>query len=340
MNEDTQLRAITQELRTAGWTVVQDASPRQFDLPIDVATLDLVAKSAEPWPDETRPKLLIIEIPNRGRDVALADVLTGLTLVASSVAEESEALRRIEIIGAALEGLPATEVGFQIRFLDVSVDQAQARSLRKISTTDDALRGELELANATLADAAKREDGERRLLTAITWCRWLRILGIRFPARGHMELKMADLRTIQKDLYDAGIVAISPADYFEIHRSVIALTEGGDVEWRDFDRLASDLQRILKHVSDRLQKEMPSEPVPSRGRRGVQLFDLVETLIELSDPAHRDAMRSQLAELRATDGTPAYRQAVLDFEDLVPADDEYVRRELQRLRQLTRLIRN
>ncbi len=80
--------------------------------------------------------------------------------------------------------------------------------------------------------------------------RWLRILGMRFPAKGRKQLVDADIRTIQKDLFDAGIVKLPPADYFFSHQSIVALSEGGDVEWATITRLDDDLRNVLRAVGE------------------------------------------------------------------------------------------
>lgn len=347
MNEDAQLEMIARELRAAGWVVQRDVAAEEFGFVADL-TLDFVAKPGERDPEDQRLDFLIIEVPNRRRIWRTEGFKDHW-----AVADESEALRRIEVISdaispesprieAAFAGAdrPVREaVAFQVRFLDVSVDQAQARQITQISLTDKGIRAELDLTRVALKDMGGARGRERALVTAFLWCRWLRILGYRYPGRRHSELKLADLRTIQKDLFDAGILRMTPRDYFQTHLAILAVFEGGDADWTRLQELSAELEQLLAWAAKRFGNGEVRRDEPTPRRRGADLFDNIEFVIKVAEPDNTAALLQQLQRLRETDGLPTYRQALLDFEDLADADQRLTG-FFPELRRLSRLIRD
>jgi hypothetical protein len=151
-------------------------------------------------------------------------------------------------------------------------------------------------------------------------------------------MKFADLRTIQKDLFDAGVLDMPPAMYFDIHQSVFALQEGGDVDWRALERLGAQLDRLLNHVKAVVAEDQAEADPAPRGREGADEFDLIEVLLNTLGPDDAPRIRERLQKLRATDGLPAFRQALLDFEDVAEHHD-ILQQRFPRLRALARRIR-
>lgn len=343
MNEALQLRAIAAELHADGWKVVTDVPVEAHGIPAALQ-LDILAERPEGLAEarsaadaSEAPQRLIIEVPNRRR-VWFTERATGPDAIHWAAADEVEAMRRLDLLMEALSGDEHAGTALQVRFFDSSVDQAQARQLTGTPLHDAGLRAEIELTRRSLIDAAASEGRELALLTVFHWCRWLRILGHRFPGRGRVEMKLADLRTIQKDLFDAGILEMSPATYFDIHQSVFALQEGGDVDWRAVERLGVQLDRLLNHVQSVVTDKVVEADPPARGRSGVELFDIIEVSLKLLDPGDAPRLGEQLQTLRATDGLPAFRQALLDFEDLAEPYD-LLRQQFPALRALARQIR-
>jgi len=64
------------------------------------------------------------------------------------------------------------------------------------------------------------------------------------------NFRYADLRTIQKELYDLRVLRMKPDDYYSVHRSILALSEGGDVSPHKVDKLEKEFARLLKFIRD------------------------------------------------------------------------------------------
>jgi hypothetical protein len=266
MNEETQLKAMVAELTAAGYKVLTDvrgelvgteAAPRLTRL--EGIKLDIVAELTQPdKQDGHQLRLLIVEIANRRRPPE-PRLRTARAL--PRYVEDDEALKRFEIISAGLADVPHADL--QIRFFDVSADQASARQLKGPLKAKDVMLKRLLEDQSTLVRSAGRDDLSRALLITRLWSNWLRIVGNLHPGRERRELKSADLRTIQKDLYDQKIIDLTPGRYATIHRSLLASFEGGDVEVHDLLELQPQVRRLLDWAADRYEAPRPeSEPTP------------------------------------------------------------------------------
>jgi hypothetical protein len=191
MNEGTQLKAMVAELTAAGYEVLTDvrgelvrteAAPRLIRL--EGIKLDIVAELAQPDnQDGHQLRLLIIEIANRSRPPE-ARLRTGRAL--PRYVEDDEALKRFEIISEGLADVPHAEL--QIRFFDVSADQASARQLKGPLKAKDVMLKRLLEDQSTLVRSAGRDDLSRALLITRLWSHWLRIVGNLHPGRERREL--------------------------------------------------------------------------------------------------------------------------------------------------------
>ncbi|OYD80153.1 hypothetical protein CHT98_32700 (plasmid) [Azospirillum brasilense] len=88
----------------------------------------------------------------------------------------------------------------------------------------------------------------------------------RYPATKGV-LKQADLRTIQSDLYAKQVLLTHPRNYRPTHRSLMAIMEGGDVDWSRVRQLKPELERLVAQArKDMLPKERvkksPNRPEP------------------------------------------------------------------------------
>jgi hypothetical protein len=115
------------------------------------------------------------------------------------------------------------------------------------------------------------------------------------------------------------VIKTAPADYHRINRSVLALAEGGDVEWDQIAKLVDDLKDVVTRFHDHLTSEPPVKlkaatiaqtPQP----RQETIFDLVEARILETLPSRRhEAAQARLRALRDSDGTPRYQTALFDL---------------------------
>lgn len=160
-------------------------------------------------------EMIVVEILGRDREFEDDDP-----------AGEREALRRFEVIQKAVEALnrKGRKTEFLIRFFDVSAAQARARTLKKREPIPD----DAEIAALTLL--------------AARWTRALRLCGKRY------RMSDAHLQTIQSDMYSRTVLTMGPKDYTKVHRSVMALHEGGDVDWDAIRRLGPELERLNAHM--------------------------------------------------------------------------------------------
>ncbi|MFN3625987.1 MAG: hypothetical protein ACK4TP_18280 [Hyphomicrobium sp.] len=246
MTERDQLEALKAEYRAKGFFVETDVPSSKTRLTIEgVRFLDLVA-----WASEGMEELpaIVVEIanrsrPRRGRRPSLT----------TEWADERSRLERFEAISRAIEKLRPLEkgdpapVGLVIRFFDVTADQTRARRVADVNVRSAAdIAAEIQRTRAMLAEVDKNKNLEiRALLYAREWARWLRLLGRRFPAR-RRALPEADLRTIQKELADRLILkTLSPEEYKPMHAAILAVAEGGDVEWAQLNRLGNFLKQLL-----------------------------------------------------------------------------------------------
>jgi hypothetical protein len=310
------------ELKAAGYEPIANVPARSLDIPSDI-TLDLVGNWSGKAERNGRPTLLIVEIANRQRRHAVPSQVRGIrrSISGQAVALEAEARARFEAISSAVAELAPDYVGFQIRFLDVSADQAVARGLHgtKVRRSADMLE---EIANtlAFLSDyKPESADHLRTAFLAHLWTRWLRIMANRWPGLKSKEMRFADVRAVQKDLFDNGVIRTTPADYHRINRSVLALAEGGDVEWGKIAQLADDLKGVVTRFHDHLTSERPvklqAETIAQTPQpRTETIFDLVEARILATLPPRRhEAAQARLRALRDSDGTLRYQSALFDL---------------------------
>lgn len=249
MTERDQLDAIVLEYKARGLSVETDVPVYRTGLKIDgISRLDLVA-----WPNAEKAgrPILIVEIANRTRYIKREaawgkEVSTDEGARLSRFERISGALR--ETSGSATGEVPAT--GFFIRFFDVSAEQSRTRQAKAINVRSaQAIANELARTREML-EAAKALNIEeiRALAFAREWSRWLRVLARRFPAR-RRALPEADLRTIQKELYDRQIMPdLPPHTYQPMHDALFSVVEGGDVSWDCLVKLGSQLDRLLEWV--------------------------------------------------------------------------------------------
>jgi hypothetical protein len=322
MNEETQIDAMKAELKAAGYESSVNIPARSLDIPTDI-TLDLVGKWSGKAERIGRPALVIVEIANRQRRHAIPSRVSGIrrSINGKAVALEAEARARFEAISSAVAKLDPDYVGFQIRFLDVSADQAVARGLHgtKVRRSADMLE-EIENTLAFLSDyKPKSADRKQTTYLAHLWARWLRIMANRWPGLRSKEMLFADVRAVQKDLFDNDVIKTTPAEYHRINRSVLALAEGGDVEWDQIGKLVDDLKRVVTRFHVHLTSERPvkveAEPI-AQAPQPLQetIFDLVEARILGTLPSSRhEAALTGLRALRDSDGTLRYQTALFDL---------------------------
>jgi hypothetical protein len=312
MNEETQLKAMAAELTAAGYKVRTDVVGDQLDTGaarlarLEGIRLDIVAELVRPdGPDDENPDLLVIEIANRRRPAE--DRIPAGRRAMPRYVEDEEALKRFEMISEALADVPRAE--FQIRFLDVSADQATARQLKGPLKSKDAMLKRLTEDRSALVRSAGRDDLSRALVVARLWSSWLRIVGKLHPGSERRELKDADLRTIQKDLFDQQIIDLRPGRYAVIHRSLMAVVEGGDVDLRDLTELQPQVWRLLDWATDRYgvpRLEIEAGPDSLIGR-------LRQQIAEITDGERREALDVALATLWLTEGSSAFPRMVTEF---------------------------
>lgn len=248
MTEREQLAAMVLEYSAHGLSVETDVPVNRTDLGIKgVSRLDLVAW---PTPERTGRPALIVEVANRTRHLQQkkppwrAEVST----------DERARLNRFDHIARALRGAsenplaPASATNFVIRFFDVTAEQGRAREVTAVNVRSaEAVSQELKRTKAALEIARDWDLRDLRALAiAREWSRWLRLLGRRFPAR-RRALPQADLRTIQKELYDRLILPqLPPARYQQMHGALLAVFEGGDVDWGSLLELEVHLKTLLE----------------------------------------------------------------------------------------------
>ena len=259
MTERDQLNALKAEYRARGLIVRTDVPSTRTSLKIKgVSSLDLVAWTGE---DMNRLPALIVEIANRSRPRPSGRLSREWT-------EERIRLHRFEAIAEAVRRLQPSEadsaapVAFIVRFFDVTADQTHARAVAGVNVRSAAaVASELQRTRTILVEADKLRNSELRGLAYMReWTRWLRLLGRRFPAR-RRALPEADLRTIQKELADRLILKeLSPEAYKPIHAATLAVTEGGDVEWGQLDRLEAFLKQLLTWVEVAMVTDVRGPP--------------------------------------------------------------------------------
>ena len=311
MNEGAQLKAMAAELTAAGYQVRTDAPGETLQLGGEASSgihglvLDIVAEL--PGRDvafEDRPHLLVIEVANRRR---LVPGRSGEGRLQPLWMEEEEAVRRFEVISDGLAGVPEAEL--QIRFFDVSADQAEARRLKGPLRNKEAMLGRVAEARRLLTRSAGRDELSRALVVGRLWSRWLRTVSHLHPGRERRELKDADLRTIQKDLFDQRVIDISPRAYRPAHQSLLAAFEGGDFEPRSLLDLEPELRRLLDWASARYRDpDLGKEPEPEGFLK--KILEQVETR---TVGERRNQLRAGVMTLVLLQGTDVFPRMVADF---------------------------
>jgi hypothetical protein len=119
---------------------------------------------------------------------------------------------------------------------------------------------------------------------------------------------------IQKDLYDNKVVEMSPDEYQQVHQSVMATMEGGDVSWSRLLELEADLRRVLARVEENLAAKAEKEATRPAVNRVSLAYESLERLIRQSAPDNRRAaLLEALRNVQSSEGTPRFRDALLIF---------------------------
>lgn len=312
MNEDTQLKAMAAELTAAGYEVRTDVVGDQSDIGdarlarLEGIRLDIVAEHARPDEQgDEHPDLLVIEIANRRRPAGSRVRAGGRPL--PRYVEDEEALKRFEMISAALADVPRAE--FQIRFFDVSADQAAARQIKGPLKAKDAMLDRILKDRSTLVRSAGRDALSRALVVTRLWSSWLRIAGNLHPGRDRRELKNADLRTIQKDLYDQQIIDLRPGRYATIHHSVLAAFEGGDLDVKNL----LDLQPHVRQLLDWASKRYGAPKLEAEPDQGSLYFRIRQQIEERTAGQRREDLVAAATALWLVENSSAFPRAVTDF---------------------------
>jgi hypothetical protein len=310
MNEAAQLDAMAAELVAAGYEVSRDVPGGQLGLdlsaqsPLHKITLDLVARLRDTSSEAgERPHLVIVEVANRTRLVQR----DGGAAARRTFVEEDEAVSRFRSISEGVAQHPA--VVFQIRFFDVSADQFAARRMRKGFRAKQSIIERVQESQRLLARSAARDHLSRALVVARLWAHWLRIAGNLHPGRDHQEFRVADLRTIQKDLFDQQVLQMSPSRYGTLHRSLLAASEGGDFEPRDLLLLEPHVRALLKWAAARY--DVPgAEEEPETGSLFQRLIKDIEA--RTSGP-RQEELRGAVVEMWLAHDTDVFAKKVAGF---------------------------
>lgn len=322
MKEEAQLKAMAAELTAQGFYVQTDVPGTELGLGDDAGQsigqlqLDIVAKSYR-RPDDApdTPKILIIEVANRTRRAPQTGAQKIRTL--PRFVDDEEAMLRFDLLSSALTGRP--EIDLEIRFFDVSADQANARALpggvgeKRLSTC-------LVHDQRLLARSTRFDEVPRALIVARLWARWVRLAGNLNPGRARRELKFADLRTIQKDLFDQKVVILTPSRYRIIHNAVLAIVEGGDIEPKLLLELEPDLRTLMRWAAGRFGVEYQEID----GLFGPIVQEILDVIEAGSDGQRRDDLIGAIAAVGFSQGTPvfarqvAYFMLVLGRDQIVP----------------------
>lgn len=322
MNEQAQIDAMKAELVADGYKVDQDVVGDRLSLGgaatvhLGGLLLDLIGElepRQEPGPD--RPRMLVIEIANRTRPVF--NPRTARPGRDRLPLEDEKAIERFKVISSALA--ESEQIGFQIRFLDVSADQAAARHLMTTKVKDKMAMAELLAShNRMIVSSQHRSPLLRSLLIARLWAQWLRIASHLYPGREHQELKTADLRTLQKELYDQRIIEMPPFAYRRVHRNLLAIAEGGDVEFEALLKLEPDVRRLIKWAALRygVADEKLSEPEPK------SIFgDILREVKERAPEYRRSDLEHAIVLLHFFDGTDSFPREVARFQLALGRED-------------------
>ncbi|WP_449253184.1 hypothetical protein [Brevundimonas naejangsanensis] len=312
MNEATQIEAMRAELVAQGYEVHVDVLAASIGLPELEGLGDFVAdligvrlNALNPkarWPHE----ILIVEVTNRQQR---PDPHTRRGFPARGIVSDQEALARFSKIANSIRNQPWIE--FEIRFLDVSADQVAARKLKPGSAAGrEKLRQRFLRDTEALASVQNAPMLVRATIVARLWANWLRVAAYRFPGRQRMELKTADLRIIQKDLYDHGVLDMPPREYRALHDAVLSVTEGGDVECERLLKLEAPLQALWSWMAQKIDFKILEAPSP----KDADLLRRLDIAITQLGPRVPPAVQADLALLRFTQRTDRFASAVAQFQ--------------------------
>jgi hypothetical protein len=265
LTEKDQLAALVAEYQASGLFVDLDVSAERLEFGIEgVRTLDLVG-----WTSEARSgrPALIVEIANRTRSLGRSRKPPWR---AERWTDEQTRLDRFQRIARAIRSAqaepasPEMPLAFVIRFLDVTAEQTRARAVEKVKVrVGREIREELTRTRALLDYLDKVDIVELQALGyAREWARWLRLLARRFPAR-RRALPEADLRTIQKELFDRLVLPLSPDIYQDLHAELAAIVEGGDLDWSRLLKLETPLKGLLSWAEQTMLDDVPAKATDS-----------------------------------------------------------------------------
>ncbi|WP_062098344.1 hypothetical protein [Caulobacter sp. CCH5-E12] len=308
MNEQAQIEAIKAELTARGYQVQQDADLAlvlETEAPRQDLLLDLVGVRPIPATSPGRAAVLIIEIANRSRPSRPR----ARSLLRPPL-EDDEAVERFTAISQAVAD--RDDIEFQIRFLDVSVDQAKAREVKLgKATSKAAIAASLLDDQAVLGALATWPKPIQPAVLARLWARWLRLIAYLHPGRARRELKTADLRTLHKELYDQQVLDLPPGAYRQIHREVLATAEGGDVSLDLLNRLVPALRQLFGWA--RAYYGLPV--LTPEQRQEASLFTELAEAVEARAPANRqDELITTITLMRLWETTDRFAQLVLLFQ--------------------------
>lgn len=311
MDEKTQLKAMAAELQSAGYRVRQDVHAAELDISglessgLADMQLDLVAELIGDYGfKRDRPSLLVVEVANRQRAKRPRRISGGSL---PRYVEDDEALGRFSSIAQALADRPDAEL--EIRFFDVSVDQSAARSISGPLKSKAVMQARILDDLGLLIRSAGRDRLSRALVIGRLWANWLRIIGHLYPGREQRELPVADLRTIQKDLYDQKLIETTPLSYRGIHKSLLAAYEGGDFDLTDLIVLERDVRNLLRWAGERFDLSQPENALAPN-----PLYEqLIQEINEHSKGERRDQLLAAITTAWLMQGTDAFPKMVLNF---------------------------
>lgn len=313
MNEASQLKAMAAELVAAGYEVRQDVHVDGLsDLGLTLAelkdmSLDFVAARRDGH-DGSKPTVLVIEVANRVRRPPAA-LRKGIEALPRILLDD-EAVERFERIADALVDEPRAE--FEIRFLDVSAEQAAARRITAPVRSAPPMATRLTEDRLLLAQSSGRDELSHTLLVARIWGYWLRVVGNRYPGRSFDEMRQVDLRTLQKDLYDHEVLRMTPMRYRSIHVHLLAIVEGGDFEPFTVSDLEPELRLLMDHVAD----WYGLKPFSEQARFSLSgLFGEIQRQLDAAGASTDvEDMKVALVALALQQDRPVFPQAVARFQ--------------------------
>jgi hypothetical protein len=318
VKESAQLEAIKAELVADGYQVEFNVEgSRLAEEGVDGlkgVTLDIVARlPAAKSKRLNLPQIWVVEIANRERRKTVS---SGRRPLGRRQLDDEEAVARFEKISAALASYP--KIGFQIRFLDVSADQAAARQLTSTKVRDkSAMAALVERDRLLLSSLNNRPLPLQLAVTTRLWAHWLRIIAHINPGTARTELQYADLRTLQKDLFDEGILEMSPASYGLVHLQMMAIVEGGDVEPKTLLDVQTELQKLLLWSAKHYGVTVPDLRAPEPSSVFARVW---KELRERAPEGQLQAIERELVALRTFEGSDGFARQLARLYLLIGSD--------------------